>query len=66
MKSVSSMHEVVERGGQIFTFGGQKAVVEVEPTNDGANVEGATDRIELVISPGHLGPWNAGKLVSAG
>jgi hypothetical protein len=38
------------------TFCSEEAVVEVKPTNDGADVEGSTDRVELVVRPRHLGP----------
>jgi len=37
------------------TFCGEETVVKVKPTNDGADVEGSTDRVELVIGPRDLG-----------
>ena len=42
------------------TFCGKEAIVKVEPTNDGTDVEGSANRIELVVRPRHLGPWHGG------
>lgn len=46
------------------TFCGQKAVIEIEPSNDGANVECTTDRIQLVVSSRDLGTY--GRIFSTG
>jgi hypothetical protein len=45
--------QVVRR---VAPFGGQPGVVEVEPADHGADVEGRLHRIELVRVPGTLAP----------
>jgi hypothetical protein len=42
------------REGNTRTFCSQEAVVKVEPTNDGPDVERSSNRVELVVSPGDL------------
>jgi hypothetical protein len=37
------------------TFFGEKAVIKVEPANDGANVECPSNRVELIVGSGNLG-----------
>ena len=49
---VDSDEHVIERVGP--TFGSEPAVVEVEPTDDGANVERAADGVKLVVGSEHL------------
>jgi hypothetical protein len=38
----------------VAPLGSQPAVVEVEPSNHGANVKSSIDRIKLVVRAGHL------------
>jgi hypothetical protein len=44
-----------EADGNTRTFCSKEAVVEVEPTDDGPDVERPSNRVELVVSPGDLG-----------
>jgi hypothetical protein len=44
--------EIVRR---VAPFSSKETVVKVKPTNDSANVERASDRVELVVSSGNLG-----------
>lgn len=41
--------------GGVSPLGGEPAVVEIEPSDDGTNVEGTSDGVNLVVGTGDLG-----------
>ena len=60
-EGLSLTGEVIRHGkdraqivGWVAPFGGKPAVVEVEPSDHGTNVEGAVYGVELVVGAGHL------------
>jgi hypothetical protein len=44
-------------GWEQLTFGGEPAVVIIEPADLGADVERTTDRVELVVGTRDLGAY---------
>jgi hypothetical protein len=43
-----------QRGYNTRTFCSKEAVIKVQPTDDGPDVERSSNRVELVVSPGDL------------
>lgn len=41
--------------GGMSPLGGEPAIVEIEPSDDGSDVEGTSDRVDLVVGTGDLG-----------
>lgn len=41
----------------LLTFSSEETVIEVQPANDSANIERATDRVQLVVRSRNLGAY---------
>jgi hypothetical protein len=41
----------------LLTLSGEETIIEVQPADDSANIEGATDRIQLVVRSRNLGAY---------